>query len=166
MNQKESRLDGAGKVQSLLYNAQRKEGGKTTTQPVLATSEKITYTDKDKHLQYQNNVDIRQANDRITGGIADIYLSENNEVKQTIVQNDVVITQPKRKVRGTWAQYTTADETVVLKGNPAIAEDAEQGTTQGSQITVSMKENTVVNQGTSKSGGTGRTRTVYKVKNQ
>jgi lipopolysaccharide export system protein LptA len=69
-------------------------------------------------------------------------------------------------VKGTWAQYTTADETVILRGNPATAEDAEQGTTQGSQITVSMKDNTVVNQGTTKQGGSGRTRTVYKIKNQ
>lgn len=164
--QKESRFEGDGKVQSLLYNAQRKENGKTITQPVFASSDKISYNDKNKHLQYQNNVDIRQSTDRITGGLADIYLTGNNEVKQTIVQNNVVITQPNRRVTGTWAQYTTADETVILRGNPAIAEDSEQGTTQGSELTVAMKENKVTNQGSTKQGGTGRTRSVYKVKNQ
>lgn len=164
--QKESRFEGEGKVQSLLYNATRKENGKTTNQPVFASSDKINYNDKTKQIQYQSNVDIRQGTDRITGGLADIYLAENNEVKQTIVQENVVITQPNRRVTGTWAQYTTADETVILRGNPATATDSEQGSTQGSQITVSMRDNKVVNQGSAKQGGTGRTRTVYKVKNQ
>mgnify|MGYP001567954566 CR=1 FL=1 len=164
--QKEGRFEGEGKVQSLLYNASRKENGKNTNQPVFATSDQITYSDKLKQIQYKSNVDIRQGIDRITGGLADIYLAENNEVKQTIVQENVVITQPKRRVTGDWAQYTTADETVILRGNPATSVDNEQGSTQGSQITVSMKDNKVVNQGSTKQGGTGRTRTVYKVKNQ
>ena len=163
--QKERRLEGAGKVQSLLYNVKRKEGGKTTTQPAFASSEKIVYSDGDKHLRYENKVDIRQGTDRILSGVADIYLTENNEVKQTIVENDVTITQPNRRVRGTWAQYTTADETVILRGNPATVEDSEKGMTQGSQLTVAMRENRVVNQGSTKQGGTGRTRTVYKVRN-
>lgn len=164
--QKESRIEGAGKVQSLLYNATRKENGKTTTQPVFAASDKFFYNDKERHLQYRSNADIRQGTDRLTGGLADIYLTGNNEVKQTIVQENVVITQPNRRATGTWAQYTTADEIVILRGNPATATDSEQGSTQGSQITVSMRDNKVVNQGSAKQGGTGRTRTVYKVRNQ
>lgn len=165
MNQKEQRMDGQGKVQSLLYNATRRENGKTTTEPAYVSSNKITYTGANKLLQYRENVDIRQATDRITAGIADIYMTETNEVKQTIAQENVVITQPNRKFRGNFAQYTPADEIVILKGNPAIVEDAEQGTSQGSQFTVAMRENRVVNQGTA-NGRAGRTRTIYKVKNQ
>lgn len=164
--QKESRFESVGKVQSLLYSASRKENGKTVNQPVFATSDKMHYRDKEKQIQYQGNVDIRQGADRLTGGIADIYLVENNEVRQTIVQENVVITQPNRRMTGNWIQYTTADETVILRGNPATATDSEQGSTQGSQITVSMRENKVVNQGAPKAGGSGRTRTVYKIKNQ
>jgi LPS export ABC transporter protein LptC len=165
MNQKEQRMDGQGKVQSLLYNATRRENGKTTTEPAYVSSNKITYTDKNKQLQYRENVDIRQATDRITAGIADIYMTEKNDVKQTIAQENVVITQPNRKFKGNFAQYTPADETVILKGNPAVVEDAEQGTSQGSQFTVAMRENRVVNQGTA-NGRAGRTRTTYKIKNQ
>jgi lipopolysaccharide export system protein LptA len=163
--QKEQRFEGTGNVQSLLYNVKRKEGGKVTNQAVSASAEKIAYSDDKKHLRYENRVDIRQGAERILSGVADIYLDANNEVRQTIVENEVVITAPNRRVRGTWAQYTTADETVILRGNPATVEDAQQGTTQGSQLTVAMRENRVVNQG-AKPGGTGRTRTVYKVKNQ
>jgi LPS export ABC transporter protein LptC len=166
IDQKARSFAGEGKVQSLLYNVRRKDGGKTSSQPVFASAEKMSYNDNSKLLRYEQSVDIRQGSDRITSGVADIFLAENNEVRQTVVQNDVVITQPKRRVRGTWAQYTTADETVILRGNPAMVEDAEQGTTQGSEMTVAMRENRVVNQGSATAGGTGRTRTVYKVKNQ
>lgn len=164
--QKEQRFEGEGKVQSLLYNVKRKENGKISNQPVFAASEKIAYNDKTKVLHYENNVDIRQGTDRLTGGIADIYLAENNELKQTIMQNDVVITQPNRRAKGTWAQYTVENETAIIRGNPATAEDSEQGATQGSELTILMKEKQVINQGSDKPGGTGRTRTVYKVKNQ
>ncbi len=163
---KEQRFVGTGKVQSLLYNLKRKENGKISNQPVFASAEVITYNDSQKHLRYENKVDIRQGNERILSGLANIYLAENNEVKQTIVENEVIITQPNRRVRGTWAQYTTSDETIILRGNPAIVEDALQGTTQGSQLTVALKENRVVNQGSTQQNGNGRTRTVYKVKNQ
>lgn len=165
LNQKERRMDGQGKVQSLLYNAQRKENGKTTTEPAYASSNEITYTDTNKQLQYRKNVDIRQGTDRITSGIADIYMTETNEVKQTIAQENVVVTQPNRRFRGTFAQYTPVDDIVILRGSPAIIEDAAQGTSQGSQFTVAMRENKVVNQGTV-NGKAGRTRTIYKVKNQ
>lgn len=165
LNQKERRLDGQGKVQSLLYNAQRKENGKTTTEPAYASSNKITYTDANKQLQYRENVDIRQGTDRTTAGLADIYMTETNDVKQTIAQQNVVITQPNRRFTGSFAQYTPADEIVILRGSPAIVEDATQGTSQGSQFTVTMRENRVVNQGTA-NGRAGRTRTIYKVKNQ
>ncbi len=162
----ESRFEGTGKVQSLLYNVQRKENGKAVKQPVFASSDKIAYSDNDKHLRYEIKVDIRQGTDRILSGIADIYLDANNEVKKTIVENDVTITQPNRRARGTWAQYTAADEIVILRGNPANVEDFQQGNTQGSQLTFAMRENRVVNEGSTKEAGAGRTRTVYKVKNQ
>lgn len=164
--QNEQRFEGEGKVQSLLYNVTRKENGKETNQPISATSEKIAYSDKTKVLHYEKNVDIRQGTDRITAGIADVHMTDNNVMKQTIVQNDVVITQPNRRATGTWAQYTAADEIAIIRGNPATATDSVQGQTQGAELTILMKQNQVINQGTTKSGGTGRTRSVYKVNNQ
>lgn len=163
--QKERRFTGAGKVQSLLYSVKRRESGKIVNQPVYASAQTISYNDVEKLLHYEKGVDIRQGTDRLMSGVADIYLSENNEVIKTVVQNDVVITQPNRRVLGNWAQYTTADETVILRGTPAIVEDSKQGTSQGSEMTVAMRDNRIVNQGPASQTGTGRTRTVYKVKN-
>ncbi len=159
--------NGAGKTTTfyMMTGLERTENGKTIQQPASASSDKIAYTDNNKQIRYEGNVDIRQGTDRITAGVADIYLDEKNELKQTIAQNDVVITQPNRRIRGSYAQYTTTDEIVILRGNPAVVEDAVQGTSQGSQFTVSMRENRVVNQGATPTKP-GRTRTVYKVKNQ
>ncbi|HEX9960590.1 MAG TPA: LptA/OstA family protein, partial [Pyrinomonadaceae bacterium] len=162
--QKAKRMDGEGKVQSLLYNARRKENGKEITLPVFASSERISYTDQNRQLRYEGNVDIRQGTDRIVSGLTDVFLNENNEVMQTIAQNNVVVTQPNRRAAGDYAQYTTADEVVILRGNPASVEDAEQGSSQSAQITVNLRDNRFTSQGSSKQNGTGRIRTVYKVK--
>lgn len=162
--QKTKRMDGEGKVQSLLYNAKRKENGKEITQPVFASSERIAYTDQNRQLRYEGNVDIRQGTDRIVSGVTDVYLNENNEVMQTIAQNNVVLTQPNRRAAGDYAQYTTADEIIVLRGSPATVEDAEQGSSQSAQITVNLRDNKMISQGATKQSGTGRIRSVYKVK--
>lgn len=166
LQQKSGRMDGEGKVQSLLYNAEQTENGKTVRQPVFATSEKITYVDEAHTLHYENNVDIRQATDRLLSGVADVYLDQNNEMKRTVAQNNVIMTQPGRRVTSNWAQYTTADDTIILRGSPATVVDAENGTMQGSDITVLKSENRVINQGSAKTNTSGRTHTIYKVKPQ
>jgi lipopolysaccharide transport protein LptA len=164
--QKSKRMDGEGKVQSLLYNAKRRENGREINQPVFAAADRIAYSDENRRLRYEGNVDIRQGTDRIVSGVADVFLDENNEVKQTVAQNNVVITQPKRRAAGDFAQYVAADETVVLRGNPASVEDAEQGSSRGGQLTVFMRENRVEGQGATRQNGAGRIRTIYKVKPQ
>lgn len=162
--QKQGRLSVEGNVQSLLYDVKRKENGKETTTPVYASSRNLTYTREDRLLRYETDVDIRQGKDRITSGLAKIYLSEANELSRTEMENSVVITQPNRKAVGDYAHYNASDEIVILKGNPARVDDAENGTSQGSQMTVYLRENRVVGEGGSKQNATGRTRSVYKIK--
>lgn len=166
LNQKTKRMDGEGKVQSLLYNAKRKEGDKEIDQPVFAASDRIAYTDQNRLLRYEGNVDIRQGTDRITAGAADVYLNEKNEVSQTIAQTNVVITQPNRRAVGDYAQYTAAEEVVVLRGSPATVEDSTQGASQGAQLTVYMRDNRIIGEGAAKPSSAGRIRSVYKVKKQ
>jgi len=97
----------------------------------------MTYSDPDRILHYESNVDIRQGSDRVTSGVADVYLQkETNEVDRTIAQRNVVLTQPNRKGVGDWMQYTTADQVSILTGNPARVDDVEQGTTTGARLTV------------------------------
>ena len=121
---------------------------------------------RDAHLvHYENNVDIRQGTDRIVGGKANLYLDERNDISRSEIENNVVITQPNRRAVGDYAQYTAADEKVILRGNPARVDDAEQGSSSGGQMTVYLRSNNVLSEGKSKQNSTGRIRSVFKVKN-
>lgn len=164
LRQKEGQMIGEGAVQSVLYDAKKKEKGKETVVPVYASANKLFYSRETRLLRYEENVDIRQGTDRITAGKADIYMDERNEMSKTIAETSVVITQPNRKAVGDWAQYTAENEVAILRGNPARIDDAENGSSQGAQVTVYMRENRVVGEAQTEQNNTGRTRTVYKVK--
>jgi LPS export ABC transporter protein LptC/lipopolysaccharide transport protein LptA len=169
LHRDQKRMDGEGNVESALYQARRKEAsGVRTVVPVFASSRNMTYTDETRLLHYEGDVDIKQGTERITGGVADVYLlKESYEVERTIAQRDVVVTQPGRKGTGDWAQYTAADETVVLTGNPAHVEDAEKGTSESRRMTVYLREDRVVSDGGGDPGqSTGRVRTTHKIKKQ
>ena len=163
IRQPQGQFDAEGGVQSLLYDVKRKENGTETMVPVSASSGSMTYVRDTRLLRYVDSVDIRQASDRITGGKADVYLDDKNELSKTVVDGNVVITQPKRRATGDFASYTAADEVVVLRGNPARVEDAVQGASQGAQMTVYLRDNRVNTEGRSTQNSAGRSRSVYKV---
>jgi len=161
----EKRMEARGSVQSVLYQAKQKTGNSTEVVPAFATAEFMRYSDPDRVLHYETNVDIKQGTDRLTSGIADVYLQkEANEVERTISQQNVVIVQPGRRGIGDWCQYTTADEVAVLKGNPAHVEDAEQGTTDGNRLTMYRRENRVVVDDAGGLQSPGRVRSTHKIK--
>jgi LPS export ABC transporter protein LptC/lipopolysaccharide transport protein LptA len=163
----EKRMDGNGHVQSQIYNARRRVEGATSTIPVFATGDAMTYSDLARTLHYQGNVDIRQGTDRLTSDVADVYLQkESSEVEKTIAQRNVVMTQPNRKGTGDWVQYTSADEVAVLKGNPARVEDADKGSTEGNRLTVYMRDGRVVADDVRGSQAPGRIKSTHKVKKQ
>lgn len=163
----DKRMDGTGHVQSQIYNARRRVGGSSSTVPVFATADSMTYSDLNRTLHYESNVDIRQGTDRITSGVADVYLlKESSEVEKTVAQRNVVLTQPNRKGTGDWVQYTSADEIAVLKGNPARVEDLEKGSTEGNRLTVYMRDGRVIADDVRGSQAPGRIKSTHKVKKQ
>ena len=164
LKQKQGQLIAEGAVQSVLYDAKKKEKGKETTVPVYASANKMFYNRENRLLQYVENVDIRQGTDRITAGKADVYMNERNEMSKTVAETNVVITQPNRRALGDSAQYTAENETAVLRGNPAKIEDADNGSSQGASVTVFMRENRIVSESKNEQTNTGRIRTVYKIK--
>ena len=170
LHRDQKRMDGDGSVQSALYQARRREpNGTRTVVPVFASSRSLTYTDDNRLLHYEGDVDIKQGTERMTGGVADVYLLKDTyEVERTITQHDVVVTQPGRKGTGDWAQYTAADETVVLTGNPAHVEDAEKGSSESRRMTVYLREDRVVSDGGGDPGQAsgGRVHTTHKIKKQ
>jgi LPS export ABC transporter protein LptC/lipopolysaccharide transport protein LptA len=161
----EKQMTGNGRVQSALYNAKRREKGAATTVPVFATAEAMRYSDPDRILHYEGNVDIRQGTDRITSGVADVYLSKDtNEVDRTVAERSVVMTQPNRKGTGDWMQYTAVDDVAILKGNPARVDDAEQGMVEGGRLTVNLREGRVIADDTRGPQSGGRVRSTHKIK--
>jgi lipopolysaccharide export system protein LptA len=160
----DKRMESWGHVQSALYQAKQKTGNSTNVVPVFATAEFMRYSDPERLIHYETNVDIKQGTDRMTAGIADVYLQKDvNEVDRTICQKNVVIVQPNRRGTGEWCQYTTVDEVAVLTGNPAHVEDAEQGTTDGNRVTMYRRENRVIVDDTRGSQSPGRVHSTHKI---
>ncbi|GAC1445893.1 MAG: hypothetical protein NVSMB56_00440 [Pyrinomonadaceae bacterium] len=172
MRNKNKRMEGDGNVQSALYRAAQKEkNGARATVPSFASSVNMFYTDEEHLLHYENNVDIKQGTDRITSGVADVYLKKsangnNYEVDHTIAQRNVVVTQPGRRGTGDRVDFTAADEVAVLTGNPARVEDTAQGTTQSRRLTMYMRENRTVGDAPEGEEATGRVHSTHQVKKQ
>jgi lipopolysaccharide export system protein LptA len=99
--------------------------------------------------------------------VADVYLmKELGEVERMVAQRNVVVTQPGKRGTGNWAQYNAVDETVMLTGEPARVEDAEQGNSESRRLTVYLRENRVVSDSPGGAQSTGRVRSSHKIKKQ
>jgi len=158
-------MDATGHVQTALYNSKRKVESNSVVVPVFASADSFSYSDPNRTIHYEGNVDIKQGTDRLTSGVADVYLlKESNEMDRTIAQRNVVLTQPMRKGVGDWVQYTAADEVAVLKGNPARVEDAEKGNTEGARLTLSMRDSKITADDPRGPLSPGRVRTTHKIK--
>jgi LPS export ABC transporter protein LptC/lipopolysaccharide transport protein LptA len=160
----DKRMEATGHVQTAIYNAKRRVE-KNTMVPVFAAADSMFYSDPDRTIHYEGNVDIKQGTDRMTSGVADVYLTkETNEMEKTVAQRNVVLTQPNRKGTGDWVEYTSASEIAVLKGNPARVDDAEQGNTEGNRLTLSMKEGKVTADDARGPQSPGRVRSTHKIR--
>jgi LPS export ABC transporter protein LptC len=162
------RMEGDGHVQSALYQARRREAsGERTVVPVFATSNRMFYSDTDRLLHYEGNVDIKQGTERITSEVADVYLMKDvGEVERMVAQRTVVVTQPGKRGTGNWAQYNASDETVMLTGEPARVEDAKEGNSESRRLTVYLRENRVVSDSPGGAQSTGRVRSSHRIKKQ
>ena len=161
----DKRMEANGHVQSAIYNAKRRVENNNTFVPVFASADSMFYSDPDRTIKYEGNVDIKQGTDRLTSGVADVYLQkESNEMEKTIAQRNVVLTQPNRKGMGDWVEYTTANEVAILKGNPARVEDVEQGNTQGGRLTLSVRDGKVTADDARGPLSPGRVRSTHKIR--
>jgi lipopolysaccharide export system protein LptA len=161
----DKRMEATGHVQSAIYNAKGRAENNNTVVPVFAAADSMFYSDPDRTIHYEGNVDIKQGSDRLTGGVADVYLDkETNEMQKTTAQRNVVLTQPTRKGTGDWVEYTTANEVAILKGNPARVEDVEQGNTEGNRLTLSVRDGKVTADDARGPLAPGRVRSTHKIR--
>jgi len=161
----DKRMDASGHVQTALYNARRRVEDNVTVVPVFATANSMFYSDPDRTIHYEGDVDIKQGTDRLVGEVADIYLAkETNEMQRTVAQRNVVLTQPGRKGTGDWVEYTAATEVAILKGNPARVDDAENGNTEGARLTLSVRDSKVTADDSRGPLSPGRVRSTHKIR--
>jgi LPS export ABC transporter protein LptC/lipopolysaccharide transport protein LptA len=161
----DKRMEATGHVQTAIYNAKKTVENNNQMVPVFAAADSMFYSDPDHTIHYEGNVDIKQGTDRMTSGVADVYLTkETNEMEKTIAQRNVVLTQPNRKGTGDWVEYTSASEIAILKGNPARVDDVEQGNTEGNRLTLSMKEGKVTADDARGPQSPGRVRSTHKIR--
>ena len=161
----DKRMEAAGHVQTTIYNSKRRVENNMTVVPVFAAADSMFYSDPDRTIHYEGNVDIKQGTDRITSGVADILLAKDtNEMEKTTAQRNVVLTQPNRKGIGDWVEYTAANEVAVLKGDPARVEDVEQGNTSGNRLTLSVRDGKVTADNARGPLSPGRVRSTHKIK--
>lgn len=161
----DKRMAASGHVQSAIYNAKQRVENNNAVVPVFASADSMFYSDPDRTIHYEGTVDIKQGTDRLTSGVADVYLlKDSNEMEKTIAQKNVVLTQPNRKGTGDWVEYTSANEIAVLKGNPARVEDTEQGNTQGGRLTLSVRDGKVTADDARGPLSPGRIRSTHKIR--
>lgn len=163
IEQKSGKFTAEGHVESAAYNARMNSNNGNANVPVFASSQAMTYLRDSKLIQYRTNVDIRQGTDRLTAASADVYLNDKNEVAKTVAETNVIVTQPGRRGRGDWMQYTSEDAMVILRGDPATVEDMEKGTSQASQLTLYMNDKRIIAEGKSKRSTAVRNKSVYKI---
>ncbi|HVF22841.1 MAG TPA: LptA/OstA family protein, partial [Pyrinomonadaceae bacterium] len=161
----DKRMEAVGHVQTAVYNSRRRVENNQTAVPVFAAADSMFYSDLDRTIHYEGNVDIKQGSDRMTGGVADVYLAkESNEMEKTVAQRNVVLTQPNRRGAGDWVEYTVANEVAILKGNPARVDDIEQGNTEGARLTLSLRDGKVTVDDARGPLSPGRVRSTHKIR--
>jgi len=161
----DKRMEATGHVQTAVYNSKRRVENDLNVVPVFASADSMFYSDPDRTIHYEGNVDIKQGTDRMTSGVADVYLAkETSEMEKTIAQRNVVLTQPNRRGAGDWVEYTSANEVAVLKGNPARVDDIEQGKTEGARLTVNIRDSKVTADDTRGPLSPGRVRSTHKIR--
>jgi LPS export ABC transporter protein LptC len=163
--QKQGTFDAEGDVQSLLYEARQPRKSSASTVPAYATASSLHYDRAGRVLNYRRSVDIRQGTDRVTAERADIYLNAKNEMVRSVMEGQVVITQPGRKATGDRAEYSGPDEVATIIGNPAKVEDGANGISQSGKITINLRDNRILSEGPTQQNPSARTRSVYKVRN-
>jgi lipopolysaccharide export system protein LptA len=160
--QEDKRMVAIGNVESALYQAKRETApGKHETVPGFATAERMTYSDTDRLVHYEGNVKARQGTDRIEATKVDVFLEkETNDVDHMLADGNVILTQPARRGTGDHLVYTASDGRGVLTGKSARIDDAEQGSTMGTELTFYSRDDRIQ---VENKQGAGRVRSTHRL---
>jgi lipopolysaccharide export system protein LptA len=122
----------------------------------------MTYSDPERLLHYEGSVKARHGTDYIEADSVDVYLEqETSEVDHLEAEGSVVLTQPGRRGSGDHLVYTSGDGRAILTGKVAKVEDAEKGSTMGTELTFYSRDDKIA---VENQQGTGRVRTTHRMK--
>jgi lipopolysaccharide export system protein LptA len=160
--QDDKRMVAIGNVESALYQAKRETSpGKREIVPGFATAERMAYSDIERKVHYEGEVKARQGTDRIEASVVDAYLKqETNELDHMNAEGNVVLIQPGRRGVGDKLAYSADDGRAVLSGKSARVDDAEKGSTMGSQLTFYNRDDRIQ---VENQQGTGRVRSTHRL---
>jgi LPS export ABC transporter protein LptC/lipopolysaccharide transport protein LptA len=129
-------------VQSALYSIEREvEKNRKEVVPLFVSSERLTYREATRTINYDGRVKVRQGTDRIEAATAEALMDEENKLTRLTAAREVVLTQPERRGTGDQLEYSVAGETAILLGNLAQIEDRERGvTTKGARLTMHLRD--------------------------
>jgi lipopolysaccharide export system protein LptA len=130
----DQRMVATGQVASALY---QKKASETNTVPIFATADQMVYSDKNRRVEYQGTVKMRQAEESLDAAQVKIWLNDtDNQVKKLEAYQQVVLVQPGRRGEGEQAVYTAEDQRTVLLGNLAKVVSQAQGIVTGRRLTL------------------------------
>ena len=159
---RDKKMIATGNVESTLYSMkQGEEKGTQEMVPGFASADRMTYSDTERLVHYDGSVKARQGTDRIEASEVDVFLKKDaNEVDRMRAEGGVVLTQPGRRGTGDLLTYTADDGRAVLGGKTAKVEDAEKGSTMGSQLTFYSRDDKIH---VDNQQGTGRVRSTHRL---
>jgi lipopolysaccharide export system protein LptA len=140
---------------------QTEKSGKVT--PVEITSARLSYTDGERQAHFEDGVQARGADLTIVAREMDVFLQPRDQsaaspsvagtgaaagrIDHIVARDQVVITQPGRRVTGEQLAYTSADDKFVVTGGPPSIFDAEHGKITGVSLTLFRHDDRVVIEG-------------------
>lgn len=142
LDSRERQLQAWTNVESAIYSVEREiEPGKKEIVPTFVSADRMDYRDDTRIVNYDGNVRMRQATDKIDAAIAQATIDEEHNLTKLTASRNVVLTQPMRRATGDQIEYTAKGETAVLTGNPAEVEDKERSaTTKGARLTMHLRD--------------------------
>lgn len=145
---RERMMVAVGQVKSGFYRAPAgsQTGQAKSLVPVFVSAGRMTYQDNNRLVRYESDVQLQQADRRMTADQLSVFLKpELNEVERVVADGHVVVTEPQRQAFGDQAVYTAADERVVIIGRPArIQDDRYEAVQRGSRLTYLIGDDKVM----------------------
>jgi lipopolysaccharide export system protein LptA len=136
---------------------QTDEQGKQT--PVAITSDRLSYTDKERKARFEGGVMAKGSDVTLTANQIDVYLRSQgpgspsssahgpSQVERIVADGDVRIDESKRRAQANHLVYTASEGKFVLTGGSPSIFDAEHGKVTGNSLTFYKRDDRVLVEG-------------------